>query len=196
MDRRGVIIGGLAVALGTTARADTPVARLIAHAKPQTKARVSYDPAYTKIPYPMGDVAADKGVCTDVIIRAYRHIGIDLQKFVHEDMRTRFADYPPIWGLKRPDSNIDHRRVPNLEVFFNRFATRLKTTQNPEDYASGDVVTYRLNGSNLPHIALVSDELAFSSGKRYQIIHNIGAGPKQEDQLFAHDILGHYRYRL
>ncbi len=161
----------------------------------QTRHAVSYDSGYTRIAYPMGDVAANKGVCTDVVIRAYRPIGIDLQQLVHEDMMAHFSLYPKSWGLKAPDSNIDHRRVPNLRVFLSRFAKSLPLTQKPEDYAAGDLVTYRLPG-NHPHIAVVSDERAVFDKRRPLIIHNIGWGPKQEDSLFGAEITGHYRYGI
>lgn len=144
----------------------------------------------------MGDVAPDKGVCTDVVIRAYRAIGTDLQKLVHEDMQAHFRLYPNLWGLKQPDRNIDHRRVPNLQVFFQRFGTVLPLSRKPEDYRPGDLVTCRVIGIRRPHIMIVSDQLAFLSRNRYQIIHNIGRGPKQEDQLFIHDLTGHYRFRI
>ena len=158
----------------------------------QIRHAVSYDSVYTRIPYAMGDVAANKGVCTDVVIRAYRAVSIDLQKLVHEDMTAHFGLYPKSWGLKAPDSNIDHRRVPNLRVFLGRFGRSLPITQKPEDYAAGDLVTYRLPG-NHPHIAIVSDERAMFD-RRPMIIHNIGWGPKQEDSLFGAEITGHFRY--
>jgi uncharacterized protein YijF (DUF1287 family) len=161
----------------------------------QTRHAVSYDSGYTHIAYPMGDVAANKGVCTDVVIRAYRPIGIDFQQLVHEDMVAHFGLYPKSWGLKAPDSNIDHRRVPNLRVFLSRFAKSLPMTQKPEDYAAGDLVTYRLPG-NHPHIAIVSDEHALLDKRRPLIIHNIGWGPKQEDSLFGAEITGHFRYGI
>lgn len=198
---RRLLLAGLGVgcALPTLSQpisaAASRVKTFIAHAKAQTRERVVYDPAYRRIPYPMGDVPLNTGVCSDVVIRAYRALGIDLQQLVHEDMKAHFALYPKIWGLKRPDPNIDHRRVPNLETFFNRFAEVRARSKRPEDYQPGDLVTCRLPG-NLPHIMIVSDELVFLSQNRYQIIHNVGAGPKQEDRLFSYDITGHYRYRL
>lgn len=159
----------------------------------QTRHSVTYDSAYTRIPYPMGDVPQNRGVCSDVVIRAYRAIGIDLQQQVHEDMAAHFSLYPKNWGLSHPDSNIDHRRVPNLRVFLGRFGASRPITSRPEDYAAGDLVTYRLPG-NHPHIAIVSDEWAFLDKRRPLIIHNIGWGPKQEDSLFGAEITGHYRY--
>lgn len=159
----------------------------------QTRHSVTYDSAYTRIPYPMGDVPQNRGVCSDVVIRAYRAIGTDLQQQVHEDMAAHFSLYPKNWGLSHPDSNIDHRRVPNLRVFLRRYGRSLPMTHNPADYVAGDLVTYRLPG-NYPHIAIVSDERALEDRRRPLIIHNIGWGPKQEDSLFGAEITGHYRY--
>ncbi len=153
---------------------------------------VIYDGSYQAINYPMGDVASNKGVCTDVVIRSYRTIGIDLQQLVHEDMQKHFDEYPKLWGLSKPDSNIDHRRVPNLEVFFKRYGQSLPVTNNPRDYQAGDIVSWRLHGSNRPHIGIVSDVIATSGNP--EIIHNIGWGPKSEDILFLHPIQGHYRF--
>ncbi len=154
--------------------------------------RVAYDGSYRKIGYPGGDVPDHIGVCTDVVIRTYRAIGIDLQKTVHEDMSRNFATYPQIWGLDRPDSNIDHRRVPNLQTFFSRNGTTLPKSNDPEDYAPGDLVTWMLPG-NLPHIGIVIDRRSIDGG-RPLIVHNIGAGPKVGDVLFDFPITGHYRY--
>lgn len=153
---------------------------------------VLYDGAYQVIDYPMGDVAANRGVCTDVIIRAYRQLGIDLQRLVHEDMTEHFSLYPDHWGLSRPDRNIDHRRVPNLEVFFSRHGQSLSLSQAAEDYQPGDVVSWRLTDSGRPHIGVVSDEKAASGNPK--VIHNIGWGPQHNDMLFDHPMTGHYRY--
>ena len=155
---------------------------------------VRYEPAYVRIPYPNGDVPADTGVCTDEIIRIYRAVGIDLQKEVHEDMQADFWDYPNYlrWQLFHTDTNIDHRRVPNLMVFFSRKGEKLALTTNAADYAPGDLVTYDLGG-HVPHIGMVVDRKFAQSG-RYMIVHNIGAGPKMEDVLFNWKIIGHYRY--
>ncbi len=169
------------------------VARLVAAAESQTGHRVRYDGAYRRIPYPMGDVPADVGVCTDVVIRAYRAVGIDLQQRVHEDMRGAFAAYPRAWGLARPDPNIDHRRVPNLQTFFRRRGTARTRSASAADYQAGDVVTWMLPG-NLPHVGLVIDRRS-ADGARPLIVHNIGRGPEIEDTLFAFPITGHYRYR-
>lgn len=157
-----------------------------------TKDRVTYDPAYYSIKYPNGDVAADKGVCTDVIIRAYRKLGIDLQKEVHEDMKKNFSKYPKKFGLKKPDTNIDHRRVPNLMVFFAKFGKSKSIETNPALYAPGDIVTWLLPG-NLTHIGIVVNKKS-ADGKRYLIVHNIGGGQVIEDCLFKFTITGHYQY--
>lgn len=157
-----------------------------------TKDKVTYDPAYFTLKYPNGDVPADKGVCTDVVIRAYRKLGIDLQKEVHEDMKKNFSKYPKNWGLKRPDTNIDHRRVPNLKVFFAKFGQSKSIETNPALYAPGDIVTWLLPG-NLTHIGIVVNKKS-ADGKRYLIVHNIGAGQVIEDCLFKFTITGHYQY--
>ena len=170
------------------------IERLLDAARERTLHTVRYDGRYIRIPYPNGDVPKDIGVCTDVVVRAYRKLGVDLQKLVHEDMRAHFSRYPSkrIWGLSRPDPNIDHRRVPNLQVFFKRFGQSLKVTSNPSDYLPGDMVTWMLPG-NLPHIGFVSAQRS-ADGKRPMIIHNIGAGPKIEDMMFDYPITGRYRY--
>jgi len=167
---------------------------LIKAAKERTLHHVKYDGSYVSIPYPNGDVPLNIGVCTDVVIRSFRNVGIDLQKNVHEDMAENFNLYPSkkIWGLSKPDKNIDHRRVPNLQVFFNRFGASLRVTGNPDDYLAGDLVTWMLPG-NLPHIGIVIDEKS-SDGSRPLIVHNIGEGPKINDMLFDYPITGHYRY--
>lgn len=157
-----------------------------------TKDKVTYDPAYYSIKYPNGDVAADKGVCTDVIIRAYRKLGIDLQKEVHEDMKKNFSKYPKKFGLKKPDTNIDHRRVPNLMVFFAKFGNSKSIETNSSLYIPGDIVTWLLPG-NLTHIGIVVNKKS-SDGKRYLIVHNIGGGQVIEDCLFKFTITGHYQY--
>ncbi|HBI00209.1 MAG TPA: DUF1287 domain-containing protein [Flavobacterium sp.] len=159
-----------------------------------TKDKVTYDPSYVKLKYPNGDVAKDKGVCTDVIIRAYRKLGIDLQKEVHEDLKANFSKYPNLkkWGLKKPDTNIDHRRVPNLEVFFERKGEKLTVTKNPSDYKTGDLVTWMI-GDKLPHIGIVTHKKS-ADGKRNLIVHNVGSGQVLEDCLFSWKIVGHYTY--
>lgn len=154
--------------------------------------QVTYDPAYYTIPYPNGDVPPTRGVCTDVVIRAYRTLGIDLQKLVHEDMKQHFHLYPKKWGLKKPDTNIDHRRVPNLMVFFERHGKSLPVTANASDYKPGDLVTWDL-GNNTPHIGIVMDKKS-ADGKRPLIVHNIGGGQEISDCLFSYTITGHYVY--
>jgi len=168
--------------------------KLVASAVERSQHVVHYDPAYVRIPYPGGDVPADTGVCTDEVIRVYRAVGIDLQREVHEDMEQNFSAYPRKWRWLsgHPDTNIDHRRVPNLMVFFNRKGETLAITQQAEDYAPGDLVTWDLGG-NVPHIGIVVDQKSRASG-RYMIVHNIGQGPKIEDVLFSLRITGHYRY--
>ena len=157
-----------------------------------TKDYVAYDPSYFSIPYPNGDVPKEKGVCTDVIIRAYRKLNIDLQKEVHEDMRSNFNKYPKIWGLQKPDKNIAHRRVPNLMVFLERFGETKTISDKPEDYKPGAILCWNLGGATT-HIGLVSNKKS-SDGKRYLIVHNIGAGQVLQDCLFDYKIIGHYRY--
>ncbi|TMP76336.1 DUF1287 domain-containing protein [Pseudoalteromonas sp. S1608] len=160
----------------------------------RTTQPVTYDGAYHKLEYPGGDVPANIGVCTDVLIRSYRQLGIDLQKLVHEDMQNNFRAYPSkrIWGLTKPDKNIDHRRVPNLQVYFERHAKVLTKSLNAEDYKAGDIVSWMLPG-NLPHIGMVVNEIAQGSGNPL-IVHNIGRGPEMSDMLFAYTITGHYRF--
>jgi len=168
--------------------------RLVAAAIERTHHSVRYVSAYVRIAYPNGDVPPDTGVCTDEIIRSYRAVGVDLQKEVHEDMLQNFAAYPNKrrWLLAHPDSNIDHRRVPNLMVFFQRKGEALPITSRAEDYAPGDLVTWDLGG-NVPHIGIVVDQRDRLSG-RYMVVHNIGEGPKMEDVVFNWKITGHYRY--
>lgn len=160
----------------------------------RTKQDVHYDGSYIAIAYPNGDVPSNIGVCTDVIIRSYRSIGTDLQKLVHEDMVNDFSSYPSkrIWGLNSTDRNIDHRRVPNLQIFFTRHGDRLPVTNKKQDYASGDIVTWMLPG-NLPHIGIVTNKISSPTGNPL-IVHNIGAGPNLDDMLFSYKITGHYRY--
>jgi len=167
---------------------------LIAAAIERTHHLVRYDPAYVRISYPGGDVPADTGVCTDEIIRSYRSVGVDLQKEVHEDMVRNFDLYPRRWRwvLSRPDPNIDHRRVPNLMVFFARKGESLPLSGRADDYAPGDLVTWDLGGG-VPHIGVVVDKKSAKSG-RYMIVHNIGQGPRMEDIMFNWKVTGHYRY--
>lgn len=157
-----------------------------------TKQEVNYDPSYFTIKYPNGDVPINKGVCTDVIIRAYRKLGIDLQQSVHEDMKNHFEKYPKTWGLKKTDTNIDHRRVPNLMVFFTRHGKEKPTTNNANDYLPGDIVCWNLGGA-ITHIGLVINKKS-TDGKRYLVVHNIGDGQVLADCLFEFKIIGHYTY--
>ena len=160
-------------------------------ARGQKGKTVRYDPSYRALAYPNGDAPLEVGVCTDVVVRALRtSLGMDLQKLVHEDMKRHFPDYPQLWGLKGPDKNIDHRRVPNLQHYFRRRGYELPISENPEDYEAGDFVT-SLVPPNLPHIMIVSNRK--NALGRPLVIHNIGAGVQEEDRLFEFRITGHYR---
>ena len=154
--------------------------------------KVIYDPSYFSIAYPNGDVPADRGVCTDVVIRAYRKLGIDLQKEVHEDMVKNFKVYPKKWGMKTTDKNIDHRRVPNLMTFFSRYGHSLPITTLSTDYKPGDIVSWDL-GKGVTHIGIVIDQKS-PDGLRNLIVHNIGLGQEISDCLFKYTIIGHHRY--
>ena len=203
----GVLAPQLRPLPGTEQARQVFLHRFAAAALDRTQHSVRYDPAYVRLTYPGGDVPADTGVCTDEVIRAYRAVGIDLQKEVHEDMAANFSAYPRKWGRREPDPNIDHRRVPNLMVFFSRKGESLPITDRAEDYAPGDLVTWDLHpgkqkarfpgtpnlGGGLTHIGMVVDRKTLFT-RRYMIVHNIGAGPKLEDVLFDWKITGHYRY--
>ena len=158
-----------------------------------TKNKVTYDPSYFSIPYPGGDVPHDKGVCTDVIIRAYRKVGIDLQKEVHADMKANFSEYPAIWGLGTTDKNIDHRRVPNLMKFFERKGETKSISTNASQYLPGDIVCWNLGGGTT-HIGIVVNKKS-ADNERHLIVHNIGGGQVLADCLFSYRIIGHYRYK-
>ena len=161
-------------------------------AQQQVGVTVHYDPAYVRLDYPGGDVPVERGVCSDVVVRALRVTGVDLQRLVHEDMKSAFAAYPPLWRLRRPDRNIDHRRVPNLERFFQRKGKAVAVTRQPSDYLAGDIVSWRLpNG--LAHIGVLSTRRS-ADGLRPLAIHNIGLGAREEDVLFAWRQVGHYRW--
>jgi len=192
--RRSFLLAlALPAAAGATRskQANDPLA-LVRAARAQIGVTVRYDPAYVRLAYPGGDVPPDRGVCTDVVIRACRKAyGCDLQRLVHEDIRRAFFAYPKIWGRKRPDSNIDHRRVPNLQAFFERHKARLPVSKRGADYLPGDLVTQMLPGS-LPHIVIVSDQRR-GDGLPL-VIHNIGQGTREEDWLFGAPITGHYRF--
>ena len=166
--------------------------KLVASARSQIGVTVSYDSGYHKLAYPGGDVPRNVGVCTDVVIRALREQGVDLQKELHEDMTRDFAVYPQKWGLKRPDANIDHRRVPNLMTWFQRQGFAQPVEAKPENFAAGDIVTWDLGGG-VTHIGIVSDR---RDAKRIPlVIHNIGQGTQEEDSLFQFHIIGHYRFK-
>lgn len=174
------------------AAAQTP-AELVTAARAQVGRTTLYDPAYVTLKYPGGDPPPERGVCTDVVIRALREaFSADLQKLVHEDMAANFSSYPKIWGLKKTDKNIDHRRVPNLQKYFERRGMKLPVTQNAADYQPGDLVTCTVP-PNLPHIMIVSDKK--NADGTPLVIHNIGRGAQEEDCLFTYPLTGHYRWK-
>jgi uncharacterized protein YijF (DUF1287 family) len=177
----------LQVALATAA----PAHDLVAAAKSQVGVTVRYDSSYERIAYPGGDVPLERGVCTDVVVRAFRATGIDLQELVHKDMRRAWSAYPKKWGHRKPDTNIDHRRVPNLETFFTRHGLALGVSNKASDYLPGDIVVWSVP-PNLPHIGIVADQR--SAAGIPLVIHNIGQGARMEDALFVYTITGHYRY--
>lgn len=201
LSRRAVLAGGAALALGACGEsaaqvrpAQSRARALIAAARRQLGVTLAYDPAYTQLAYPGGDVDRAKGVCTDVVIRAYRDaFGVDLQQAVHEDMAARFSAYPRRWGLRRPDRNIDHRRVPNLETFWTRTGARLPVPARAAEWQPGDLFTMLID-DRLPHVGIVSDRLADSGNPL--VIHNIGGGAREEDSLLAHRLTGRFRWRL
>ncbi|WP_242620380.1 DUF1287 domain-containing protein [Shewanella maritima] len=184
----------LSSSISTVSFANTFEQDFVAAAIERTNHSVTYDGAYIAIDYPNGDVPANIGVCTDVVIRSYRAIGVDLQVLVHEDMKQHFSAYPSkrIWGLHSTDRNIDHRRVPNLQTFFSRHGQSLVVSDNHLDYKAGQLVTWMLPG-NLPHIGIVTDKLSPTTGNPL-ISHNIGSGPVLEDMLFDYPITGHYKF--
>lgn len=184
----------LALIVSSPAFADDVGGRLAEAALERTRYDIEYDPAYQRIAYPMGDVAAGRGVCSDVVVRALRALDVDLQRLIHEDMRAAFSAYPALWGLNRPDANIDHRRVPNIETFLTRRNMRLPPSDDPGDYRPGDIVAWNLKGASggtLAHIGVVSAAKGASGAPL--VIHNIGKGPRQEDVLFAWPMTGRYR---
>ena len=181
----------VAVAIFSQVQAQSFGWRLSQAAESLIQDKVVYDPSYFSIDYPNGDVPSDKGVCTDVVIRAYRKLGIDLQKLVHEDMKDHFDLYPNLWGLRTTDRNIDHRRVPNLMKYFDRHGVKLSNSRDPAEYLPGDVVSWRLSGAIL-HIGIVSSKKLHDGTPL--IVHNIGSGQVIEDLLFTYEIIGHYRY--
>lgn len=167
--------------------------KLVAAAIERTTHNITYDPGYYKLEYPGGDVPPDIGVCTDVVVRSYRMLGIDLQVEIHEDKKKSPRSYPKKWRGRRPDKNIDHRRVLNQMVYFKRQGAELPISQNAEDYQPGDIVAWNLGGS-ITHIGIATDKKSYD-GKRFKLVHNIGAGPKLEDCLFDWKIIGHYRFK-
>ncbi len=200
-DRRSIMLGltGL-IACSPQAPAQTMIrssvkaATLLAAARRQLGVTLTYDPAYTRLRFPGGDVVREKGVCTDVIIRAYRDaFGTDLQALVNADMKRAFSAYPKRWGLARPDSNIDHRRVPNLQTYLGRSGAKRTLPSSYDGWEPGDIFT-SLVGGNLPHIGIVSDKRTAEG--RPLVIHNIGAGTREEDSLYAHRLTGRYRWGL
>ncbi len=216
MNRRQTLIGlaGLACAsrayAQTAPQEETFAALLARGAQARVGVTKHYDPAYRTIGYPMGDVADDRGVCTDVVVRAFRHAGVDLQQEVHDDMRADFGAYPTIWGLSRPDPNIDHRRVPNLETLFRRIGAELPASTEGAAYQAGDVVSWRLSGSGLPHMGVVVQPELALSGITCRIVdlgegapevklaplvtHNIGAGAVSERVLFDWPMTARFRF--
>lgn len=187
-----MVIGVCTVA--QSVQAATPISngnKLVDDARKQIGVTVGYDPSYQGLEFPHGDVDQSTGVCTDVVIRAYRLQNIDLQQLVNYDMKKNWSAYPKLWGLKSTDSNIDHRRVPNLEVFFERKGQSLSVTDKTS-FKAGDIVSWRLPGNNLPHIGIVSDKRTTNGTPL--IIHNIGQGTREENVLFRFPIKGHYRY--
>ncbi len=187
----GVIGFALGVACGWAGPLAVDPGTLVASARKQIGVTIGYDPEYRVIPYPGGDVPPESGVCTDVLIRALREQGLDLQRLVHDDMRANFARYPRAWGLSRPDTNIDHRRVPNLMTYLTRQGCGVPLSRDPHDYRTGDVVTWDLARGNLPHIGIISDHR--NPDGIPMVIHNIGRGTREEDILFRFRITGHYR---
>lgn len=173
-------------------QANQSISAVLENGKSQCGRTLYYDPAYYSIDYPNGDLPIEKGVCTDVIIRAFRAANVDFQKLIHEDMKAHFAKYPQNWGLKRPDKNIDHRRVPNIQRYLERHNKQLPISQNGKDYQPGDLVTWKIPG-NLDHIGMVVD-IPVRGTNRYAVVHNIGSGAQIEDILFEFKITGHYRY--
>jgi hypothetical protein len=170
----------------------TEAQRIVAGAIKQVGVTTTYDSAYVKLDYPMGDVSIATGVCTDVVIRAMRHAGVDLQQLVHEDMRDSFAAYPDDWGLHAPDRNIDHRRVPNLMRYFERAGRTTYLSPQGDDYRPGDIVAWRLSAGRL-HMGVVTDQRA--PGRDVPlVVHNVGRGAQLADVLFGYELIGHYRW--
>jgi uncharacterized protein YijF (DUF1287 family) len=188
-----LVFVSIAVALLTAQRSGDELVRgLVDAAVERTSHDVTYDGSYRGIEYPGGDVPDSIGVCTDFVVRVYRAVGIDLQVVVHEDMTANFSEYPNLWGHTGTDRNIDHRRVPNLRVFFERHGESLTVSRHGSDYQAGDLVTWLLR-EHVPHIGIVTDRPS-ADGRRPLIAHNIGRGPELEDMMFDYEITGWYRY--
>jgi uncharacterized protein len=199
IDRRTMLAGGTAfAAAGCSSKAPAQstgrAGKLIAAARAQVGVTLSYDPAYTSLSFPNGDVPRSKGVCTDVVIRAYRDaFGLDLQSLVNADMKRAFGAYPKRWGLKTTDRNIDHRRVPNLQTFLSRARAQLPVPASASGWQPGDIIT-TLVGGTLPHIGIVSDRTSMTGNPL--VIHNIGGGAREENVLLDHRITGRYRWMV
>ena len=196
MDRRVLLVGLVGLGLAPAAPAQTPAQpafpdQVAIGAELRATRTEIYDPAYVRLAYPMGDVPDDRGVCADTVVRAFRHGGVDLQVLVNQDMAADFTAYPQLWGLSRPDRNIDHRRVPNLETFFRRRGGARALSGRPADYRPGDVVSWRLTGTSLPHIGIVTHKL--EAGEPW-VAHNIGAGTQIEPVLFSWPMTGWFRF--
>jgi uncharacterized protein YijF (DUF1287 family) len=193
MPNRRSFVSGISMFLAMPAVAQPRPAALLQAARKQVGVTLHYDPLYTRMSFPGGDVGRERGVCCDVVIRAYRDaFGLDLQALVHADMRQAFGSYPPLWGLRQPDSNIDHRRVPNLESFLQRQGARKSIPQNGFDWEPGDIFTSRIGG-RLPHIGFVSDRKGTRS---WMVVHNIGAGAREEDALLDYPLAGRFRWKV
>lgn len=188
-----VVLFACVVAFSSHAEPASDAAKFLAAARVQIGRTILYDPAYVSLSYPGGDVPFERGVCSDVAVRAFRAVGIDLQKELHEDMKLAWDAYPKRWGLRKPDPNIDHRRVLNLMTFFKRRGKALPVTRDPGNFRPGDIVTCTVP-PNLPHIMIVSDAVSGEDPARRLIIHNIGSGARLEDRLFEFPLTGHYRY--
>jgi uncharacterized protein YijF (DUF1287 family) len=194
--RRGLPVIAVLLCAGVSVAAPIPAAKFLSVAARLENSRVVFDSGYHRIAYPLGDVSAGTGVCADVVVRAYRGIGIDLQRLVHEDMLRNFAAYPKLWGLNHPDPNVDHRRVLNLATFFRRHGAALPVTNSPADYKPGDLVTWNLNPrGSTPHIGIVMP-LRTRDGQRPLILNNMGSGQVVQDILFGYKITGHFRYAI
>jgi uncharacterized protein YijF (DUF1287 family) len=193
MPNRRSFIAGISMFVAMPVAAQPRAGALLAAARKQVGVTLRYDPLYTRMNFPGGDVARDRGVCSDVVIRAYRDaFGLDLQALVNADMRQAFESYPRLWGLSHPDPNIDHRRVPNLEVFLQRQGAKKPIPQNGFDWEPGDIFTSRIGG-RLPHIGFVSDR---KGARGWMVVHNIGAGAREEDALLDYPLAGRFRWKL